>query len=58
MPTFTIAAGAGFAGAKRAGVSAVAVALQWPVGVILTHPARVVAEIARHDSLLRTQLKL
>jgi hypothetical protein len=26
--------------------------------LILTHPARVVAEIARHDSLLRTQLKL
>ena len=56
MPTFTIAAGAGFAGAKRAGVSAAAVALQRPVAVIFTHPARVVAKIARHVSKFGAEL--
>ena len=51
MPTVAAAARAGHSGAERAGVSALAVTLQWPVGVILTHPARGVAKIARHSGL-------
>jgi hypothetical protein len=56
MPTVAAAARAGPPGAKRAGVGAVAVILQGSVGVILTHPARVVAKIARHVSVLGAEL--
>ena len=56
MPTVAAAARAGPSGAERAGVSAVAVILQGPVGVILTHPTRVGAKIARHVSGLGAEL--
>ena len=58
MPTVAAAARAGHSGAERAGVSALAVNLQGPVGVILTHPARVVAKIARHVSRFGAELKV
>ena len=56
MPTVAAAARAGPSGAEGAGVRAVAVILQGPVGVILTHPARGVAKIARHVSVLGAEL--
>jgi hypothetical protein len=58
MPTVAAASRARHSGAKRAGVSAPAVILQGPVGVILTHPARVVAKIARHVSVLGAELRV
>jgi hypothetical protein len=58
MPTVAAAARAGHSGAERAGVSALAVTFQGPVGVILTHPTRVVTKIARHVSGLGAELKV
>ena len=58
MPTVAAASRARHSGAERAGVSALAVNLQGPVGVILTHPARVVAKIARHVSRFGAELKV
>jgi hypothetical protein len=58
MPAVVAAARAGHSGAERAGVSALAVTFQGPVGVILTHPTRVVAKIARHVSGLGAELKV
>jgi hypothetical protein len=53
MSAVTITTRAGHPGTEGAGVSPLAVSLQWPVAMILANPARVVAKVARHYTLHR-----